>query len=147
MAVALSQIWAVVGLAVARTVHFALITFLTFWIARRVPGVPSMRTLASFAIRPLLAGICMIAFYAVVYLAIGHAHASPSYVVGAGEQLALLVASACVYLLVCTGLGVREVAVLWKILPTPRRPGLIDRLHSANSSSLLQSGAQHGGKL
>ncbi len=147
LAVALSQIWSVVGLALARTVHFALVMLLTFWIARRAPGVPSLRKLASFAIRPLLAGIGMVAFYTAANLAIDQAHASPSYVVGAGEQLVLLVASACVYLLVSTGLGVQEVAVLWKILPMPRRRGLVDRLHPANSSSLLQSGAQHGGKL
>ncbi len=146
LAVALSQMGSVVGLALARTVHFALVMLLTFWIARRVPEVPSLRKLAAFAVRPLLAGIGMVAFYAVAYLAIDHAHASPSYVVGAGELLALLVASACVYLLVCAVLGVREVAGIWDLLPAPGRRSLVNRPPAANSSPPLRSGAQYGGR-
>ena len=114
LAVALSQIWSVVGLALARVVNFALVMLLTFWMVRRAPEVPSLRKLAAFAVKPLLAGIGMVAFYAVAYLAIDLAHPSPSYVMGAGEQLALLAASGLVYLVACAALRVEEVRVLWE---------------------------------
>jgi putative peptidoglycan lipid II flippase len=126
-AVGMSQLWSIVGLALARAVQVILIMLLTFWMVRRVPEVPSLRKLAASAVRPLVAGIVMVAFYGAAFLSIDLAHPSPSYILTAGEQCILLLASGCVYLAACGALGVEEVRLLWRLVPTARLRPVVTR--------------------
>ena len=119
-AFALSSVWSIVGLAVAAVCRHMLNMFLTFWLVRRRRHVPSVRQLAAFALRPLLAGGIAVAFYGVAYLAVDRAHPSPSYVITAAEQMALLLASGGVYVVVASLLGIEEVRVLWRAVPSVR---------------------------
>ena len=141
-AVGLSQVWSIVGLAVARAGHFTITVLLTFWMVRHVPEVPSLRRLAACAFRPFLAGIVMVAFYAVAFLSMDLAHPSASYILTAGEQCVLLLASGCVYLVAGAALGIPEIAVLRQLLPLPRLWGLAGR--PLSSYSPVASGGVEG---
>jgi putative peptidoglycan lipid II flippase len=124
-AITLSHVWALVGLALARAGHHVIAMFLTFWMVRRLPEVPSLRRLGRFALRPLLASAAAVAFYGTVFLAVDRAYPSPSYVLMAVEQAALLLTAGGVYLMAASFLRVEEVRVLWRLIPVARsRPAV-----------------------
>lgn len=124
-AIALSHVWALVGLALARAGHHILTTFVTFHMVRRLPEVPSLRRLGRFALRPLLASAPAAAFYGIAFLALDCAHPSPSYALTALEQPALLLVAGGVYLAAASFLRVEEVRVLWRLAPIGRRQAAV----------------------
>ena len=119
-AIFLSQVFSIVGLALARAGDHILTMFITFWMVRQVKEVPSLRRLAVFALRPLLAGGVATAFYGAAFLAVDRAYPSPSYLLTGVEQAMLLLASGGIYVIAASLLHVEEVRVLWRALPALR---------------------------
>jgi len=119
-ALALSSVWSIIGLALARAGHHVITMLMTYWMVRRVKEVPSLRKLGVFALRPLMAGGVAVAVYAVAYEALGHARPEPSYIVTAAEQAALLLTAGAVYLVAAFLLRIEEVRALWRFAPSTR---------------------------
>jgi putative peptidoglycan lipid II flippase len=125
LALGLSSVWSVVGLAAARACQHFLNMMITFWMVRRVGGVPSLRTLALFAVRPLIGGAAAVAFYSVASMVIGRVYPPPSYLPLAAEQSVLLVMSGGVYLLGASALGIAEIRALWRLSASGRQGPVI----------------------
>jgi peptidoglycan biosynthesis protein MviN/MurJ (putative lipid II flippase) len=125
-AIALSHVWSVIGLALARAGQHIITILITYWMVRHVKEVPPLRELAVFALRPLLASGAAVAFYAPTYAAMSRMYPSPSYILVAAQQTVLLLVSGGVYLVVASLLRVDEVRALWRfaMLPARRRPAI-----------------------
>lgn len=117
-AVGLSHVWSVTGLALARAGDYVATMLVTYWLVRHASGVPSPRRLVAFALRPLLAAGVAVAVYYAAFLVVDRAHSSPSYLLTAAEQITLLLASGGVYVVVASLLGIEEVRVLWRAVPS-----------------------------
>lgn len=121
LAVSLSSVWTVVGLGIARACHHIINMGMTLWMIRGTESAPSLRKLAAFAVRPVIASVVAVAAYGVGYVAAGRVIPSPSYMMIAAEQAALLLAGGGVYVIVASLLRIEEVRVLWRFGPSIQR--------------------------
>ncbi len=117
-AVGLSHVCSVTGLALARAGDYVATMLVTYCLVRHTWVCRSPPRLLSFALRPLLAAGVAVAVYYAAFLVVDRAHSSPSYLLTAAEQITLLLASGGVYVVVASLLGIEEVRVLWRAVPS-----------------------------